>query len=473
MIKSKSKSKPKTKSKKPKKPAVVKKPIKLKTKTKTKTKTKVKKPKCSKRIYLDNNGSTNINDKVHEVWSSWGKCYNPSIDSKFAKPSRNLLQKTRDDILAHCGVSTATHMAIFNEGGSEGNNFIIRACVRAYRKKLKERDSNLLPHIIISAMEHKSIIQCVKDLEKFGEVSASYIQPTIYGNILPSDVEQEIRPNTCLISIMYANNEVPVINNIRQIGEIAHKKSIPLHSDCVQIFGKYKINILSDNIDVLTASAHKFYGPKGAGLLIISNDLVSGYSLTGEISGSQQYGLRGGTENIPNIAGLMTAVKLVFKKRKEKNKKLAKMREHVLTELSKSYSIVPYETYLGNKRKNKKKVLEIVSLGPPKEKKGFILPNTLLLAICKNKGKPFCNVKLKHYLDKKGIIISVGSACNTDDKNASHVLTAIGAPDVIKRGVIRISFGDENTISEINEFLKHLKKGIEQQCKDVRINDEV
>ena len=118
---------------------------------------------------------------------------------------------------------------------------------------------------------------------------------------------------------MYANNEIPIINNIREIGEIAHRHSIPMHSDCVQIFGKYKIDIKNDNIDALSASAHKFYGPKGIGLLIINTQLIEGYKLTAEINGSQQNGLRGGTENVAGICSMLTALKNAFTKRKEKN----------------------------------------------------------------------------------------------------------------------------------------------------------
>jgi len=428
---------------------------------------KYNKKSCPNPIYFDNNATTIICQPAKKIYMGWIGCYNASSDSKIAKPAKQMLNKAIDDILAHCNVSTATHTAIFTSGATESNCLMIRSTVKAYKKKLIEKGSELKPHIITSAMEHHSIVECLKDLEDCGDIDVSYISPTIYGNILADDVAKEIRPNTCLITIMFANNEVPVINNIEDIGILAHKNRIPLHSDCVQIFGKYKVDMLANNIDALSASAHKFYGPKGMGVLIINNKLIEGYGLTAEINGSQQHGLRGGTENIPGIASTIIALKWNFTNRKKKNQKLFKMREHLLDKLSKNYIFGDYVDYVNEDKKHSD--LELVSLGPPADKQGFILPNTVLLSIAKNKGKPFCNVELKKYLDAKNCIVSIGSACLTSSDKASHVLSAIGAPPVIKRGVIRISFGDYNAIGEIDKFLTVLKEGIEKQCGDIEI----
>jgi len=445
-------------------------------------------PTKSRSVYFDNNGTTLICPQAEKVHIKWLKCYNPSTSSELAKPEKKLIANVQDYILSRCNVSTATHKAIFTSGASESNCFIIRACVKAFKKKLMEKGSELVPHLILSAIEHSASMECAKDLTESGDAVVSYIQPTIYGNILPEDVEKEIKPNTCLISIMYANNELPVINNIKEISKIAHAHSIPLHSDAVQVFGKYKIDIKQDGIDALSASAHKFYGPKGIGLLIMSNDLINGYKITAEVNGSQQDGLRGGTENVPAIASMGTAMKYAFVNRSEKNKKLYRLRERCLEKLSKHYKFVSYQSYLYDESElpsivpadtqtdaktddktddNARRDIELVSLGPPEDKKGFILVNTILLAICKNKGRPFCNVDLKKFLDKKGFVISIGSACNTGSSRSSHVMSAIGAPDVIKRGVIRISFGDNNTNAEVDRFVAVLKEGIDAQCKDL------
>jgi len=245
-----------------------------------------------------------------------------------------------------------------------------------------------------------------------------------------------------------------------------------MHSDCVQIFGKYKINIKRDNIDALSASAHKFYGPKGVGLLIVANTLIDGYGLTGEINGSQQKGLRGGTENVAGIASMLVALKHSFTRRKDKNEKLYKMRLRVLERLAKHFEFNEFANYVYNDQDQEKKDLELVSLGPPEDKRGFILPNTVLLSICKNRGRPFCNVDLKRYLDKRGYVVSVGSACSTSSAKASHVLNSIGATPVIKRGVIRISFGDQNTMNEVNKFASELVKAIKSQCGDLEDLDD-
>lgn len=425
------------------------------------------KKSCPNPVYLDNNATTLICQPAKKVHIEWLSCYNASSDSKIAKPARALLAKAQDVILAHCGVSSATHTALFTSGATESNCLIIKSCVKAYKKKLMEKGSELKPHVVASELEHHSIRECISDLEESGEIEVTLVEPTIFGNILADDVEKSIRPNTCLITVMFANNEVPVINNIEEIGAIAHKHRIPLHSDCVQVFGKYKIDIKKNNIDALSASAHKFYGPKGVGVLIIDNNLIEGYGLTAEIHGSQQHGLRGGTENVAGIASMMMALKTAFQNRKSKNQRLFKMREALLTKLSKIYKMGSYINYAEDSKKSLDDV-ELVSLGPPNDKKGFILPNTVLISIAKNRGKPFCNIELKKFLDSKNFVVSIGSACLTKSDKASHVLTAIGAPPVIKRGVIRVSFGDNNTMDEINKFVKILQQAIDRQCTDLK-----
>lgn len=425
------------------------------------------KKSCPDPVYFDNNATTLMCLPAKKVHVEWLSCYNASSDSKIAKPAKVLLEKAQDVILSHCNVSSATHTALFTSGATESNCLIIKSCIKAYKKKLIEKESELKPHIIASEMEHHSIRECLIDLEESGDIEVSLVEPTIYGNILATDVEKLIKPNTCLITIMFANNEIPVINNIEDIGNIAHKHRIPLHSDCVQIFGKYKIDIKKNNIDALSASAHKFYGPKGVGVLIIDNNLIEGYGLTAEIHGSQQHGLRGGTENIAGIASMMVALKTTFQKRKTKNQKLFKLRDTLLDKLRKIYKVNEYSNYLDDSKDDKTDV-ELVSLGPPDDQKGFILPNTVLLSIAKNRGKPFCNIELKKFLDSKNFVVSIGSACLTKSDKASHVLSAIGAPPVIKRGVIRISFGDSNTLDEINKFIKVLEQAIDKQCTDLK-----
>jgi cysteine desulfurase len=464
--KSNSKGKSKGKSPAKKKPPAKKSPAKKKAPTKKKT------SPCRGFIFLDNNGTTLISDQALKVHTKWMKCYNASTDSRLALHAKQTVNRASDAVLSHCGVSSATHTAVFTSGGTESNCLVIRACVKAYRQKLAEQGVAILPHVITSATEHPSIMGCLEDLHGRAEIEVSYVRPTIYGNILPEDVEASIRPNTCLISIMYANNEVPVINNIRAIAAVAKRAKIPIHSDCVQVFGKYRINVKTDGITALSASAHKFNGPKGNGLLVISNELIEGYGLTAEISGNQQGGLRGGTLDVAGIASTAFSIKHAFVKRQDKTKRLYKLRTHLLKVLRAQYKFADYETYLEDSKvpDSKRGALELVSLGPSDADARFILPNTVLLAVCKNQGRPFCNIDLKKYLDRQRIIISVGSACSTDKETASHVLDAIGAPSVIKRGVVRVSFGDQTTQKEVDVFVRAFRDGLMAQCKDIKLD---
>lgn len=450
--------------------------VKKKSKTRTPRKNqnteskKVTKKRNNEQIYFDNNGTTIMGTAALNAHIKWLKCCNPSSSSRESKKARLVIETATDFILNHCGVNRRTHNVIFTSGASESNCFILRSTARAYLKRLRVKNSSKLPHIIMSAIEHSASMICAREMIENKEAEITFVNPTIFGNIRPIDVQNAIRSNTCLISVMYANNEIPVINNIGKIGKIANLTNIPLHTDAVQIFGKFRIDMKKDNIEAMSASAHKFYGAKGSGVLIISKDLIEGYDLRSEICGTQQNRLRGGTENVASIASFHAALKDVFKSRVQKNIRMRNMRSKILNLLGNEFKFNAYNNYLSNNQPHSN--LELVSLGPPENKENWILPNTILLAICKNTGIPFCNVDLKNFLEKKHITISIGSACHTSSKNASHVLNAIGASPIIKRGVIRISLGDKNTLSEVNRFVSYLSEGIRKQCQDININME-
>lgn len=408
------------------------------------------KPCSTKVIYLDNNATTKLCKKAKEAMLLWLESKsNPSADSIIANQSKILLKRSRNFVKSHCGAKDFT--VVFTSGASESNCFILRACVEAYRKH-----KNKTPHIITSATEHKSITKCCTSLRDNNKADITFIQPNAYGCILPELIAKSIRPNTALISIMYANNELGCINDVKRIGEIAHEKNIPFHTDATQSFGKFKMHMNRDNIDALSMSFHKLYGPMGLGMLIIKDSFVKGYGLCGQISGTQQDELRGGTENIPSIAGGIAAIRHTFSNRLNKNKKLFKMRTRIVDNISKQIPRGYYKTYFSQNPSNRN---EFLTLGPEKN----VLPNTLLLSFVKNIGKPFCNVKLKKELNKKNIIISVGSACSTSSTKASHVLRAIKTPPVVFKGVIRISLCDENTLKEIDVFVRELVKSVKKQ----------
>lgn len=441
-------------------------------------------------IYLDHNSHTFICDKAKDAFQKWMKYYNPSGDSKNAKESKDVISRAIKFMHDQCGTNSDTHKVIFTSGASESNSTILRSVAYA----MKKLPSKLVkPYIIASAIEHHNIIQTLEDLKKEGMCEIVLIKPNIYGCINPTDVETEILRVkelggiVALLTIMFANNETGAINNIPKIGEIAVKHEIPLHTDAVQVFGKFRINMPINKIAAMSASFHKLYGPGGIGLLVIDNNLIEGYDLTSLISGTQQGGLRGGTENVPAIASAMEATKWTFNNRAAKNDKLLAMKTRILDKLGKHYpfgELIDYILEMGeeksseksnavkvkgleleeinpngdkiggdNTEKIEKKAIELVVVGPPIERKNSCLPNTILLAIAKNKGEAFCNVAFKQALAKKNVIVSISSACLTSSPTASHVLVAMDLPPVIRRGVIRISLGDDNTLEECDRFV--------------------
>jgi cysteine desulfurase len=261
---------------------------------------------------------------------------------------------------------------------------------------------------------------------------------------------------------MFSNNEIGSINNIKEIGEIAHKHNIPLHTDAVQSFGKYKINLPINNIDAISVSFHKFYSPKGIGMIIINNDFINGYNLESIINGTQQNGLRGGTENVACIAGAIAGMVCNFDNRINKNKKLLEFRNYILDTINKHIEVVYYDIYMANLDKYNKKDYFIVLFGPHRNNKKDYVENTILISIVSN-NKKICNINIKNDLEKYGVIVSIGSACATNSKHASHVLTEMGVSDVIKRGTIRVSLGDNNTLNEAKKFIPLLLKCINKQ----------
>ena len=411
-----------------------------------------KKKPCGKLVFLDNNGTTLISPEAEKVYSKWLKCYNPSSDSKISKESREIVDKSRGYIqkLYNAG----NYEVIFTSGATESNCFILRSSVESYKKRM-----GVKPHVVVSAVEHHSVLECCDMLEKYEYAEVTKVQPNIYGNILPGDVKRSIKSNTCLISIMYANNELGALNNIPEIGKIAHENGIPLHSDCVRMIGKYNLDLEKNNVDAISASFHKFHGPKGIGLLLIKRNFLNGYELDGQINGSQQHGLRGGTENVPAIASGVEALKHSMKTRDTKNKRIRGLRDKLIVKLSKAIKPENYQDYVN---KDPPQGTHLVILGPPVDKPRYYIGNTLLFAVA-NTEKEVCNVAIKKELDKKGVVVSISSACLTSSPKASHVLDAIMAPPIIKRGVFRISFSDQSRETDVNTFMREFVKILKDQ----------
>jgi cysteine desulfurase len=434
-------------------------------------------------VYLDNNATTAMCKPAIAAMTKWLELpANPSSSGSFGTAAREMIETSRKFIASHCHAQN--YVVVFTSGASESNCFIIRATVEAYK-----RQRGVTPHVLTSLTEHKSVIKCCEALKAAGLAEITYLAPGASGCIPVKLIEHGIRDNTCIVSIMAANNELGCINNLKEIGAIAHSRSVPFHSDFVQVFGKFRINLPEHNIDAISASFHKLYGPKGSGILVINKDLVTGYGLEGQISGTQEFGLRGGTENVAAIAGSIAALKHAFTNRAAKNAKLFAQREYILSKLRSKFLVRTYKSFLGDnqdvqsqeakssaaaKKASVEKPISLVFLGPEcKTTKSDaavtslprVLPNTILIAAVKADGSvPFCNVKLKAALNKNNIIVSIGSACNTASPDASHVLDAIHAPDAIKRGVIRISFGDTTTKKELDTFIVAFVSAVNAQA---------
>ncbi len=307
--------------------------------TKDHAKDQKAKSKHSAIIYFDNNATTLPCEKACAAFSDWQKSYNASSSSAIASGAKDILAKSKKYLEDLCNAHD--YKIIFTSGATESNCYILRSCAESYIKAMKVR-----PWIIISSIEHHSIIECCKNMAELGLAKIKQIKPYYDGTITAEQVLQNIEPHTCLVSIMYANNELGTINDIPSIARAVHSRGIPFHTDAVQIFGKKQINLPSEEIDALSMSFHKVYGQKGLGLLFIANNLWDQYKMMPLIAGSQQDGLRGGTENIPAIASSMAALKWNFTGREKKNQALLDMRNRMLTLLKKHINIGQYEDYI-------------------------------------------------------------------------------------------------------------------------------
>jgi len=446
--------------------------------------------KKSKTIYLDNNATTLVFTKAKKVMEAWlDRPINSSAANNDAKKANILIDNAMK--MFRTLNFTTIHTPIFTSGASESNNLIIRSLVDTwhYLKSANIQTSSSYinetlklerPRIVSSSVEHASILECLKDLSKMKRIDLTLIQPDIYGKIDKEKVKKvlEIRNGIILFTFIFANNELGVMNDIGELTKIIKQfnKDIVTHSDTVQIYGKMQLNLPGLNLDACSVSFHKLHGPIGIGLLMINDSIHKLYSaptqntqnnhshhLLGQISGKQQGEFRGGTFPVHNIAAAAVATSLTFQNRAEKNKHLADMKACIINTLNDEYGIIPYLDVLDEKYN--KQSMQICILGTKvtiDEKKQITyepkaLVNTILLSIIEPTYE-FCNVKFKAALLKSGIIVSIGSACNTSSANASHVLTEINASPIVKRGVLRISLGDNNTMAEVKDFCKKFIK---------------
>lgn len=416
---------------------------------------------ASKRIiYFDNNATTVMPKTVIEEIIKWTNMGNPSSDYSTAMRCRNLIQSFRDYIASKSNFKLSTdeidikavkptHFRIvITSCASESNALIIRSVVDSYHKNVGS-----IPHIVSTSIEHKSIIDTLNQLQSENRITLTTVAPDPLGFITSKIIAGALQPHTALCICMYANNETGVINNIKEIARVSHSNNTPFFTDGAQIYGKYGIDPVADDIDAFSVSFHKIYGPIGIGMLVIKEEFLRGYKLHGQIGGTQNDGFRGGTMNTPGIAGAFAGMKYASERRSAKNENLRAIKRYIIEQISKRIPSKLYREFLIDEQKpTPKPAMEVVFISSAEK---TYLPGTLLLSVVKRTAPDMCNGELKKHLCSNGIIVSIGSACNTDSDKASHVLKSMNAPRIIQRGTIRLSLNDEATFDDADIFIKN------------------
>jgi cysteine desulfurase len=312
---------------------------------------------------------------------------------------------------------------VFTSGGTESDNLAIRGLSWMNRRRGD--------HIITSTVEHHAVSHTCEQMERQFGFEVTYLPVDEYGLVDPRDVERAITETTILISIMYANNEVGTVEPIAEIGEIARRRGIPFHTDAVQAAGALSLDVQELNVDLLTLAAHKFYGPKGVGLLYVREGVGV---LPVQTGGGHERGLRSGTENVAGIVGLATALKLAEERREEESIRLAALRDRLIEGV---LSSIDYCWLLGHPQKR--------------------LPNNANIAFEYVEGEG-----ILVGLDMEGIAASSGSACSTGSADPSHVLLAMGVRPDLARGAIRMTLGRENTEEDVDRVSEVLPPIVER-----------
>lgn len=375
-----------------------------------------------KKIYLDNAATTKTRPEVVEAMLPYftEKYGNPSSIYEFASQNKKAVDEARSTIAKSIGAETAE--IYFTAGGTESDNWALKATIDAYSSKGN--------HIITSKIEHHAILHTCEFLQKHG-YEVTYVDVDENGIIKLDQLKKAIRPTTILISVMFANNEIGTIQPIKEIGEIAKQHKILFHTDAVQAYCQVPINVDELNIDMLSGSAHKLKGPKGIGFLYIRKGAKLRSFIHG---GAQERQRRAGTENVPAIVGFGKAVEISINTMKERTDKELELREKLIKGVM---SQVPYVRVNGDRRKR--------------------LPNNVNFSFQFIEGE-----SLLIMLDMKNICASSGSACTSGSLDPSHVLLAIGLPHEIAHGSLRLTLCEENTEEEIDYTVDMIKEIVDK-----------
>lgn len=366
--------------------------------------------------YFDHAATTAVDEEVlREMIPYFSYSYgNPSSAYTIGRQNKMAIHLARQKVAK--AINAKTKEIYFTGCGSESDNLALKGIAYANEKDKK--------HIITTKIEHHAILNTCKTLEQEG-VEVTYLNVDKEGKINLQELENSIKQSTILISIMTANNEIGTIQPIKEIGKIARKHKILFHTDAVQAIGNIKIDVKEMNIDLLSMSAHKFYGPKGVGALYVREGVNFKEIQDG---GHQENGKRAGTENVAGIVGMGKAIELAYENIEEYNKKLIELREYCIEKLQ-------------------SKIGKIKINGARKDR----LPGNINISFL---GEDSSDLLLK--LDEKGICTSAGSACNTGTSSPSHVLMAIGLNNEEAEGALRITLGKENTKEDIDYLVNNI-----------------
>lgn len=375
-----------------------------------------------KLIYLDHAATTPVKPEVLEAMLPYftQKYGNASSIYSIGRESKKAIEEAREKVAKAIGAQTKE--IFFTGSGTEADNWAIKGV--AYANKSKGN------HIITTSIEHHAVLHTCQYLESDG-FEVTYLPVDENGLVTAQQVLEAIKPNTILISIMFANNEIGTVQPIAEIGKIAREKGVYFHTDAVQAVGNIAIDVEKMNIDLLSLSSHKFYGPKGAGALYIKKGVKTISFLHG---GAQERGRRASTENIASIVGLGKAIELASGNLDEYNKKLMALRDRTIDQVMKT---IPFVKLNGDRHQRLP--------GNANFSFEFIEGESLLLM-----------------LDMKGIAASSGSACTSGSLDPSHVLLAIGLPHEIAHGSLRVTFGEENTDADVDYLLDVLPVIVER-----------
>ena len=374
-----------------------------------------------KTIYVDNAATTAMSDTAIAAMTDYFKNVygNPSSLHTVGQRAKEALEDFRARV-AKC-LNCEPREIYFTSGGSEADNQAIRSAAYAGLAKGKK-------HIISTAFEHHAVLHTLKKLEKEG-FEVTYLDVHSHGNITAEEAEAAIRPDTALVTVMYANNEVGSVLPIREIGEVCRAKKVTFHTDAVQAAGHIPVNVVDDNIDMMSVSGHKFHGPKGVGFLYCRTGVQLKNLIEG---GAQERGRRAGTENIAGICAMAAALKEAVANLETNMKKEAALRDRLIAGLSK----IPHSKLNGDTKSR--------------------LPNNVNMCFEGIEGE-----SLLLLLDAKGICASSGSACTSGSLDPSHVLLSLGLPHEVAHGSLRLSLSEYNTQDEIDYIIAEVPKVVE------------